>query len=89
MMRAEDVTEALGLVLNAWGCDSATVLPKLRLHCDIDPRCTEGRLAEYIFPSSEPSSQPAAWISAVRGSLVVKGSAHWPPIATFLTSQPR
>ena len=47
-MRAEDVTDTLDLALAASGCDSAKVLHKPWLLCDIGPRYISGELAEYI-----------------------------------------
>lgn len=47
-MRAEDVTDTLGLALKASGCDSATVLQKPRLLSDNGPSYIAGELVEYI-----------------------------------------
>ena len=46
--RAEDATDTQDLAFKASGCDSATVLHKLRLLSDNSPSYIAGELAEYI-----------------------------------------
>src|SRR5688500_16337864 len=47
-MRAEDVTDTLGLAPKASGCARATVLPNPRLRSDNGPSYIAGDLAEWI-----------------------------------------
>ena len=47
-IRAEDVTDTLGMALQASGCDSAQVIHKPRLLSDNDPSYIAGELAKYI-----------------------------------------
>ena len=47
-MRAEDVTDTLGMALTASGCDQVHVRHKRRLLSDNGPSYIAGELAEYI-----------------------------------------